>query len=333
MRKLFFIFCLLSIFCFAETGLPANLLKNGGFEEGRTIRLIPKHWGDKSYNQSVINNPFGKDFGKCLKIARKKSGYSIGAQIIDIDQALGNTLVVSGYWQGKNIKINKENWNGAKVQIIFYDQNEKEIGQPQDIAHNTKDFNWQMFIKNILIPQNAAKAKVLLGLWDAAGEVIFDELQLYAVKSNSGSILQNGDLETWGSWEFLGEGKSEIRQPGYGQGSALYIQNSRPDWTFGAQVISITAERKYKLSGLVDHKTIVSGRQEWQKGRVYAEYFNAQMNKVGGIDALQYFDGSSNGWKRFNAEFTPPKNARFAKLYFGLQNCTGEIAFDNLDVK
>lgn len=332
MQKLFFILSLLSILCFAETGLPVNLLKNGDFEEGRTLKLIPKHWGEESYNQSVIKNPFDKDFDNCLKIASKKIGYSIGAQIIDIDPAQGSTLVICGYWAGKNIQINNANWNGAKMQIVFYDQNEKEISQPFDIAHSTEDMDWQMFIKNVVVPQNTVKAKVLIGLWDAAGEVFFDELQVYTLKGNSPVILRNGDFESWGSWEYLGEGKIEICQPGYGKGSALHIQNNKADWTFGAQVIQIAPARKYKITGLASHKAIKSGQQEWQKGRVYVEYLNAQSQVIGSLEALNYFTGNSD-WKKFNAEFTPPKDARFAKLYFGLQNCTGEIAFDNLSVQ
>ena len=333
MYKLLLTLGMLSILCCAETGLPVNLLKNGGFESGLTFKRIPKHWGSKSYQQSVIKNPFDKGFGKCLKIARAKIGYSIGAQIIDIDPSLGDTLVVSGYWSGEKIKIRQENWNGAKVQVIFYDRNDQEIGQPYDIAHSTEGFSWQMFIKNVIVPQNSAKAKVLVGLWDASGTVFFDELQVCLIKTNPNVILQNGDFESWGSWEFLGEGKTEIRQPGYNRkGQALYIRNTAPDWTFGTQTVPVSTGRTYKLQGLAKHNAISPGKLDWQKGRVYAEYLDDRLLVIGSPDALQYFTGTAD-WQRFNTVFTPPRNARFARLYFGLQHCTGEIAFDNLSVQ
>ncbi|MDR2430837.1 MAG: hypothetical protein LBD99_01060 [Candidatus Margulisbacteria bacterium] len=334
MHKLFLALGLAGILCAAEPGLPVNLLRNGSFDEGMTTQGLPLYWGTQPYNQAVISSPIAESFGKSLRISRTEPGYSIGAQFLNLNLPVEHQLVIVGYWRGQNIQGRGANWNGAKVQLIFYDAAQREIDQPYDAASQTGSFAWQMFIQNVVVPPKAVTAKVLIGLWDASGEVLYDDLQIYTVRRAPEMILQNGDFEIWGNWEIQGQGQIDIRNIASGHDNALFIANTEPEWTFGSQVIPVAAGKKYRLSGEVIYSEIVPGSQDWQKGRVYAEYLDEQMQPLQAApDGLKYFDGSSRGWEEFQAEFSAPEGAKFAKLYFGLQDCTGGIVFDNLQVE
>jgi hypothetical protein len=257
---------------------PENLLKNGSFEEGINQLGIPKYWGDNVYSQKLETI----DQKQVLKISNPKSGYYIGAQIIPIDCQAGEFLTIMGNIRGEKIVPQQEKWQGAKVQIIFLDKNGEELGAIQETNVYTESFDWDFFIKKIIVPANAVKAKILLGLWGASGTVYFDELQLYKTPVAKGlkeNLLVNGDFELWGNWEFLGEGDIQIKAQGaHGSAQALYVKNDNAAWSFAAQKIMLSrnAAEKFIITGDISYKNIIVGQEHWQRGRIYAEFLDDQ---------------------------------------------------------
>ncbi len=313
-----------------------NLIQNPSFEDTVNKQGIPKYWGDTPYDQKLDSRAFiGKN---SLKIERQTAGYSIGAQIIPIDFPEGTLLVLLGYTRGAKIITGPEKWQGAKVQVIFLDNKNKELNEPIDIANNRDTFDWDMFIQNIEVPAGAAKIKILVGLWGASGTVWLDDFNLSAIpeakKKSQINLLGNGGFEIWGKWEFLGEGSVVIKSPGYNSSTqALYVKNNAPVWSFARQVISLNKLNGQVLivDGMVKCDQIKPGKQKWEKGRVYVEFVDAQDKKVGDWIEVLAKDGTSD-WTRFYSKVKIEPKAKKAKFYFGLQNAVGEIVFDDLSV-
>lgn len=312
-----------------------NLILNSSFEEGLNRQGIPKNWGTESYHQSLAKEAVEGDAS--LKISRFTQGYSIGAQIVTIEA--GKTYTLMGYIKGENIKNRDAWWQGAKMQVVFFDVAGIQVGEPFDVMRGkTGTFDWDMFIKDFSVPTGVKKIKILLGLWNAKGSVWFDDIRLYQVdkKISAENILNNGDFERWGSWLFLGEGEATIKHPGYNNSSgALYVENIKPVWTFASQRILFKAleSNKLELSGQVKYNNIIAGRQKWQKGRIYLEFKDEQGNRLGDWLELIVFEGNSQGWQSFSKKIVLDPKAVEMELFFGLQDVAGEIVFDDLVLK
>lgn len=316
-----------------------DLIKNGSFEAGLTTENIPLHWGDAAYNQSVVR---GYQNSKSLLITNAKPGYAIGAQLIPLKNLKPNTtLSLIGQIKGTDIVPEKESWQGAKIQVIFLDADSQEISQTQETPVYTGTFDWQLFVQNVIVPAGATQAKILLGLWGAQGSVAFDDIMLYPMvqkpvkPKNRPDILTNGDFELWGNWQFLGEGLKEIKFPGQNnEGQALYITNTRHVWTFAKQDIPAAgfAGKKLTLSGAYKCTKVVPGKETWQKGRIYAECLDAQQQLLGSWIELLAVEGTTD-WQNFTKELAVPAKTVTLRIYCGLQDASGEIAFDNLVLK
>ncbi len=312
-----------------------NLILNSSFEDGLNKQGIPKNWGTETYGQSLAKEAMEGD--NSLKISRLAQGYSIGAQILAVEA--GKTYTIMGYIKGENIKNRDSWWQGAKMQIVFMDEADIQIGEPFDVMRGkTGTFDWEMFIKDFNVPAGVKKVKILLGLWNAKGSVWFDDIRLYQVdkKISAENILNNGDFERWGSWLFLGEGEATIKHPGRDNSSgALYVKNNKADWTFSSQRVLFKSleSNKLELSGYVKYSNILPGQQKWQKGRVYVEFKDELGNRVGDWLELIVFEGNSNGWQHFSKKIILDPKAVELELFFGLQDASGEIIFDDLILK
>ena len=326
----------LLILAHAVYAVSGDLISNGSFELGISNN-VPIHWGTTSYNQSLVR---GYQNSQSLQISNETPSYSIGAQTITLSVKANTLLSLIGQIKGTEIIPEKESWQGAKAQVVFLDKKGNTLGSPQETPAYTGSFDWQLFVQNIIVPPNAVQAKILLGLWGAQGIVQFDDIMLYPmaqrpVKQAKPNILSNGDFELWGNWLFVGEGTKEIKFPGINnEGQALYISNTRHVWTFAEQDIPATqyAGKKLILSGDYKCTKIIAGKEKWQKGRVYLEFINKDNAMIGQWIELLAVDGTTE-WKNFSKEFMVPKNATNIKIYCGLQEANGEIAFDNLYLK
>lgn len=333
-KKLIFLIFIFSVL-FSQT---PNLLKNGSFEQGVNEKGIPKYWGDANYQQALIKKGYAD--ATCLMISSTNYTYAIGAQIVPLALKEGTRLTLMGYIKGEAIEPEKEKWQGAKVQVIFLDSKNKELGEPIDvILAKTGTFDWDMFIQNIDVPSGVNGVKILLGLWGARGTVWFDDFQLYPVLSDQekkdNNLLDNGDFEIWGKWELLGEGQVEIKYPGYkGSSQALYVKNPKPAWAFAAQKISLKNVQNeiLTLSGMVKCTDIVAGKKKWEKGRIYAEFYDKRGKRIGDWEEILALEKTTN-WIPFIKKIKVPAEAQSLKLFFGIQNAQGEIVFDDLVLK
>jgi len=244
---------------------------------------------------------------------------------------------VLGYFKGEALEPQNQKWQGAKAQLIFLDAKNKEISDPLDLVlARTGTFDWDMFIQNVDVPAAAKKAKILIGIWGAKGTVWFDDLQVYPVlaeqKLNDKNLLDNGDFEIWGKWELLGDGNIELKYPGYNKSSqAIYIKNEKPSWTFAAQKVLLPKNlpAELNLTGMVKCIDIVAGKKRWEKGRIYAEFYDKKGRRLGDwVDILTL--EKTTAWIPFIKKIKIPENGQSVKLYFGIQNAPGEIVFDNL---
>jgi hypothetical protein len=319
-------------------GFSGDLIKNGSFEAGTNTQNIPLFWGDSPYNQSLVR---GYQNSKSLLITNPKPGYSIGAQIIPLTLTANTIVSLIGQIKGTDIIPEKEAWQGAKAQVVFLDKDGQELSQTQETPVYTGTFDWQLFVQNIIVPVGATQVKILVGLWGAQGAVYFDDIMLYPMAQKpikqppNQSILVNGDFELWGNWQFLGEGLKEVKFPGNNnEGQALYITNSRHVWTFARQDIQANkfAGKKLILTGEYKCTKVVPGKEKWQKGRIYVEYLDKDDKLIGSWVELLAVSGTKD-WTDFSKDLTVPKNTETLRIYCGLQEASGEIAFDNLYIK
>ncbi|MFA4906557.1 MAG: hypothetical protein WC645_08655, partial [Candidatus Margulisiibacteriota bacterium] len=85
------------------------------------------------------------------------------------------------------------------------------------------------------------------------------------------------------------------------------------------------------VSGYAHVENVVAGSNDWEKARVNLEFKDQSGSRVGGWPLAYSTDGTSP-WKRFEANFAVPPEARRVEIYAGLLNCTGTVYFDNLQM-
>ncbi len=336
-RTVLTVLCVCMLGCGAFAQEQQNLLRNGSFDGGTGPAGIPLYWGSIPYSQDLVTPGYNGEHA--LKISRTATGDSIGAQVIPLSLPGDSTIVVFGMIKGSSIERGDKAWQGAKVQVIFLDQNERELGAPLDVARYDGTFDWEMFIRDVTVPAGTNSCKVLIGLWGAQGEVWFDDLGIFEVAkkvnpfSKVNNLLSDGDFESWGKWDLLGDGELQVKYPGASDSSqAMYITNARPVWTFAVQRVPLIATATtLNLSGKEKHTNIVPGKEAWEKGRVYCAFSDEHGAMLGSWIELLAVDGTSD-WSSFSKEVPVPHGAVAVTVYAGLQNATGEIVFDDLQL-
>jgi len=144
-----------------------NLVKNGGFE-----RDIANWRGDVA-----TISPYDKKSGKNGALINQYTGTEWKGidQIVIIPR---NTYAVEfNVWiKTESIEGGKEPYNAGVMIVEFTDNGEKKISS-EPIAQLTGTTDWTNYKKNVKIPADAQKIRIMLALAQTSGSIYFDDVK------------------------------------------------------------------------------------------------------------------------------------------------------------
>lgn len=157
-----------------------NLLKNGGFEEGRngwkvSQRLITgsvaadaekKTEGVQSLMLEITGKAAEKDPRQALMISSER-----------VPVTSGTELLYSYYFSCQDVVQGGKSWSVARVTINFYTANGERL-RWADVLSVKGTHDWKRYSGKLTVPPEAAFADIRFALSDAKGKIWVDDVRL-----------------------------------------------------------------------------------------------------------------------------------------------------------
>lgn len=170
----------------------ANLLKNGGFEDGITgwlkaERLVKTEFSFDTVNKKEKNQSLR--FSVVSKVREKdsKQAFMISSERVPVIP--GMELNYSYYFACKDVVQGQKSWSIARVTINFYSVDGKRVSWG-DILSVKGTQEWKRYSGKKIIPRNAAFADIRFGFSDSTGTVWIDDVQLFCEGKAQASAQQ-----------------------------------------------------------------------------------------------------------------------------------------------
>lgn len=240
----------------------------------------------------------------------------------------GRRVVISGQVKGDNVSTPPVSYGGVKVMLVYTDTSGATIYSNQ-AAVPQGTFDWRNFSFPLTVPQNAATVTLLIGLELSSGTAWFDELRVEADPAILSEKFDDAETAILSRW--TGHTASTIWHAG--QGGALQIVKTG---TSG----SMTRNTTLPASAL-------SGRRVLLTGQIKATEVSSKPNSWNGIKMMLVYttsDGQTQypqvdigtgtfDWTSVYRVVVLPPNVTSVKLYLGLENVSGTVAFDNIKLE
>lgn len=167
--KIYTLLCCAVFFLLAyKASAQKNLVSNGGFEDG----LSDWNAGDGA---KITPWDFKGGKGSCAIIVYNTNNWvGIDQQVRLPKNTLG--LEFSGWIKTINVLKGKDEWNGAVFSIEFLDKADKKIGEGENIARLSGDQDWEQAKKQVKVPSNAVRFKLMLAMGYASGTMLIDDV-------------------------------------------------------------------------------------------------------------------------------------------------------------
>tara|TARA_R110002050_G_scaffold196426_2_gene331325 strand:+ start:15337 stop:16374 length:1038 start_codon:yes stop_codon:yes gene_type:complete len=320
-----------------------NLVKNGDFEIGLA------NWrGDAG-----TISPYEKKTGQksCLI-----SQY-VGAEWKGIDQIISipkNTYAIafSAWIKTDAIEGGKESYNAGIATLEFMNAGETNISY-ENIAQLVGSNPWTLFKKQLIVPENAKKVRILLALAQTNGVILFDQINMIGISESTylensrkdvvqenkpfqiseriePRFLLNGNFEN-GLNHWTGTGKSISNEKQEGSASAL-INATEQIWVHIDQTADvIKGVKKIKFSGWLKAKAIEQGAESWNNGLFIVEFTKDGINKTTEDQVLANIAGTTD-WTLFEKTLVVPEGTKKYRIILALSNCIGTLMADNIQV-
>ncbi len=165
-----------------------NLLQNGDFEitDGNLIQSW--YFYKNGYKVATGRNDLISAYCKNERIGNE-SGIS---QRVELNQKIAMPIIVRGWSKAVNVSGSKDSGYSIYIDIIYQDDTPL-WGQTAEF--NTGTHDWEMQEVTIL-PSKPIKYLTVYGIFrDHAGEVFFDDFQLYEIGNNSASLFDGVSIE------------------------------------------------------------------------------------------------------------------------------------------
>lgn len=312
---------------------PVNLLKNNSFEKDSNKDGIPDFWGEKKYNSVLSKNSQDKKYS--LLISNKKAEMAVGSQMVEVDGRKSTLVSVSGYVKADNIIVGDQSWKNAKIQVLFYDKNNKQIGGWPEVQGLSGSFDWKLIKKVFMVPRATRFVEINIGLWECSGDIYFDNLKVEITRAGEVdpyNYVVNGNFEVWQGWVYGGSPFWALEYPGYNGDSSLYIKNDVKLWSFASQSIKLPKDaNKLEASAYIKCKNVIRGDNPWDEARLNLEFKDEDGNRVGGYPVVASLTGTSD-WALYEKSFDVPVGAVKVEVFSGLLNCEGQVWFDDVSI-
>jgi len=275
-------------------------------------------------------------------------------QKINLPQPPPPALEISGYLKTENVVKGANEWEVARITVVFYDGQGNRLGDwPAPIAEIQGTHDWDLYSNQYSVPKGTAYANVGFSLGNCTGKAWYSDIRVlvydYDLKplppgaathpdrkpvtaQKTDNWLLNPGLETPGATDWS---QAHIGGPGHQSLHCLSFSNDQPAWTLSSQNVSFQdkAPAFVVYSGWVKTENVVQGSHDWEAARLGIDFHDANNKQVGGWqDSVCKVLGTTD-WTYYEKKYTVPAGATQASVDGGLGNCTGRAWVDDLSLK
>ncbi len=311
------IYSILFVMIFIQIPLlhSEDLIKNGGFE--LLDNSMPKNW-DGWKEGSITEKAYKGKYS--LNISNTKIDWLGFEQVVPIDRKINRKITVSAFVKIEDVVKGSNDWSKARILVLFFDNNKKQIGGWPELGSWTGTFDWNYFEKSFSIPKGATSSKVMLCLDTCKGSMLVDEVKVVygkpERKEDIYNLLENGSFE-YGvnipeSWDFWSNGESYFVIPGHNSARCYYMHNNKPGYAFLNQTVKLDSDTIYKIEVSADYKVknIIQGEKMWEKARVNIEFLDNNKKRLTDWPIVGEVVGTFTNWGLWRKVFfVPPKTA------------------------
>lgn len=264
-------------------------------------------------------------------------------------------LEVDAWMRTKGVLKGAQDWQMARVTVVFYDAQGVQVGGwPAAAASAQGDTPWRLYSQQYSVPPTAARAELSLLLDTCAGSaawaqprvLVYDfdgtpmpqgspaahpALALAPPKATDNWLLDPG-FETPGSRDWnLGS----VWPEGHDSMHSLHFEDAQPQWDQAHQGVEFKSARpaSIEVAAWIRTQDVEQGAQPWETARLIPDFHDAQGKQVGGWQASAASVTGTHGWQRYNHLYTVPAGASGVGLDLGLGNCRGQAWFDDVELK
>ncbi|HVZ81364.1 MAG TPA: hypothetical protein VHE12_11310 [bacterium] len=326
---------------FAADAASMNWLVNGDF----------RSQGGWNNSPTLVDGPEG--FPAAF-LENKSPMWTEFSQRVDLPQPLPPALEVSGWLKTENVVKGPNDWEVARITIVFYDANGKRAGDwPAPIANVQGTHDWEYYSNQFTPPPGTAWVTTEISLGNCTGKAWFSRLALTVydydqkplapgqpthpdrkapsdVRSDNWLLNPGFEMPGGGDW-----GQARIGSPGHDSIHCLVESNDSPAWTLASQNVSFKDKHPVFVvySGWVKTKGVTVGANNWETARLGIDFRDDQNKQVGGWqDSVCKVVGDSD-WAYYEKKYAVPTGATQAQVDAGLGNCVGKGWFDDLALK
>ncbi|MBP7793182.1 MAG: hypothetical protein KA120_09010 [Candidatus Goldbacteria bacterium] len=339
MKKISILFFLVFILSF-NLSAAENILKNGDFELDTNNDNVPDFWNYSKIEGITLEKENGNKF---IHLINKNNEYKEINQTILIEPGSIKSVLVKGRIKIKNIVPGQQEWEWARVMVLFYDAKGVQVGGWPELGRWKGSFDWSEKMNVINVPSDARSIMIQIQLSNCTGEMWADDLQIlpdveFNIPRDEDDLLMNGDMEFgsskplyWGGWI---NGDASFESPGYKSSTCFKITNTSPVFSMLIQEIPIDTSKvsSINVSGWYKIKDVEQGVNPWEKARISIEFHNETGRFGDWPPVVGEAAGTIDEWTYMEREYFVPKETRSIQIFAGLLNAKGTMWLDKIKV-
>jgi hypothetical protein len=275
------------------------------------------------------------------------------SQKIPLPNPAPAVLEISGWMKTENVVQGAQDWNAARISVVFYDASGNRLGDwPPTTAQITGTSDWTLYSHAYPIAPGTAWATVELSLGDCVGRVWFSDLKCLAYDFDSKPLalgakahpdakkpapgpttnwILNPGFEDLGSLDWNG---GSLVPGGHQSLHADFLANQQPSWNLAQQDVPLKGQTPASIiyGGWVKTDGVQLGTENYMAARLGVDFRDAAGKQVGGWqDSVCKVTGTTD-WTYYEKKYPVPAGTAIVHLDAGLGNCVGKVWVDDLSL-
>ena len=317
-----------------------NLLQNGDFSNDRNNDFIPDYWRPSS-KEGIKLQKEGKN--KFVYIYNEEAQYKVLEQIIKIKPGKIKKITVKANIKINNVIPGPKEWEMARVMVLFYNKNNKQIGGWPELDRWSGSWGWTNKYNIIDVPSEAKKIKVQLQLSNCTGEMWIDDVEVKEgikidIPKEEGNLIVNGDME-YGLkkplfWEGVIVGEGKFESPGYNSASCFSLFSPTTAYSMLTQQIALDGRSvaSINISGYYKTENVVQGKNSWEKVRIGVVFYGERGRIGDWPKAVGEITGTVKEWTKMEKTYDVPETTKYIIVSIGFLQASGIAYFDKIKV-
>ncbi|MCE5299803.1 MAG: cellulase family glycosylhydrolase [Spirochaetia bacterium] len=314
-----------------------NLIKNGTFDDGGGV-LAP--WVPVlSDGVTLVAAP--DNF--YLYMSNPAPRYNDITQTVIIDPEKTRVVTVKALVKIKDIVKGREDWEMARVMVLFYDRDGAQVGGWPELGRWKGSFDWAQKVCVINVPDNARTMKIQPSLTNCTGEMWLDAVSVtdgnnLIIERDPDNWLLNGGMEFgstlplyWGGWV---AGEAVFESPGHDSATCFRIYNPSNPYSMITQSVPVDTSKIFSvtISGYVKVSGVTAGANVWEKARISVEFRdeNGELVNNWWPPVTGEADYNMDTWTEWSRDYVVPAGSKNIIVSAGLLNCSGTMWLDSL---